>query len=118
MQKITNVASKRNFKIELIEVEPKQQIKFSGYSASTFKMEHTLPCIGYRVTCPDGKILAYTGDTMLCEALKALGENADLFVHEATYLHKDSRTRKAAQTFYSPASRDSGESLRRQGNLY
>ncbi|HYB03487.1 MAG TPA: MBL fold metallo-hydrolase [Nitrososphaerales archaeon] len=89
VQKITNVASKRNFKIELTEVEPKQQIKFSGYSAGTFKMEHTIPCVGYRVTCPDGKILAYTGDTMLCEALKGLGEGADLFVHEATYLHKD-----------------------------
>jgi ribonuclease Z len=89
VQKITNVASKREFKIELTEVEPKQTIKFSGYSATTFKMEHTVPCIGYRVTCPDGKILAYTGDTMLCEALKSLGENADLFVHEATYLHKD-----------------------------
>jgi ribonuclease Z len=89
VQKITNVASKRNFKIELTEVEPKQQLKFSGYSASTFKMEHTVPCIGYRVTCPDGKILAYTGDTMLCEALKSLGEDADLFIHEATYLHKD-----------------------------
>ncbi len=89
VQKITNVASKRNFKIELIEVEPGQTIKFSGYSAATFKMEHTVPCIGYRVTCPDGKVLAYTGDTMLCEALKSLGENADLLVHEATFLHKD-----------------------------
>jgi ribonuclease Z len=89
VQKITSVASKRNFKVELTEVAPNQNMKFSGYSATTFKMEHTLPCIGYRIICPDGKIVAYTGDTMLCEALKSLGEEADLFVHEATYLHKD-----------------------------
>lgn len=89
VQTITNVASKRNFQIELTELEPKQKITFGDYSVETFKMEHTIPCIGYRVMCPGGKVLAYTGDTMLCEALKSLGENADVFIHEATYLHKD-----------------------------
>lgn len=89
VQRITDVASKRDFEIVLKEIEPLQQFKIDGYSVETFKMEHTLPCIGYRVTCPDGKILAYTGDTMLCEALKSLGADADLFIHEATYLHKD-----------------------------
>jgi ribonuclease Z len=89
VQKITNVASKSTFKIELGEIGPKQKFELEGYSVETFKMEHTIPCIGYRLTCPDGRILAYTGDTMLCEALKSLGAEADLFIHEATYLHKD-----------------------------
>lgn len=89
VQRITDVASKKNFEIILNEIHPLQSFDVSDYSVKTFKMEHTLPCIGYRVTLHDGKILAYTGDTMLCEALKSLGESADLFVHEATYLHKD-----------------------------
>ncbi|HXQ92510.1 MAG TPA: ribonuclease Z [Nitrososphaerales archaeon] len=89
VQKITNVASKREFQIELIELEPNQTISFSGYSADTFEMDHTIPCIGYRITCPDQKILSYTGDTMPCPSLKALGRKADLFIHEATYLEKD-----------------------------
>jgi len=89
VQKITNVASKRNFKMQLIEIAPKQKFDAGDYSVETFKMEHTIPCIGYRLSCSDEKILAYTGDTMLCEALKSLGNEADLFIHEATYLHKD-----------------------------
>lgn len=89
VRKITSVASKNTFKIELEEISPKENIDLDGYTAETFKMEHSIPCIGYRLTCPDGKVLAYTGDTILCEALKSLGAEADLFIHEATYLHKD-----------------------------
>jgi ribonuclease Z len=95
VQKITNVASKRSFQIEITEVEPKQTVSLGDYSFETFKMEHTVPCIGYRLSCPGGKIVAYTGDTMLCEALKGLGEDADVFIHEATYLHKDLELAKA-----------------------
>jgi ribonuclease Z len=89
IQKITNVASKRSFKIELSEIEPGQKFEAADYSVETYKMEHTIPCNGYRLILPGGKILAYTGDTMLCEALKSLGDSADLFIHEATYLHRD-----------------------------
>ena len=52
-------------------------------------MDHTIPCLGYRLTCPDQKILSYTGDTMPCLPLKALGREADVFIHEATFLQKD-----------------------------
>ena len=89
VQKITNVASKREFQIEIIELVPNQTISFAGYSADTFEMDHTIPCLGYRITCPDQKILSYTGDTMPCLSLKALGREADVFIHEATFLQKD-----------------------------
>ena len=89
VQRITKVASKREFQIELLELVPDQTISFAGYLADTFKMDHTIPCIGYRITCPDQKVLSYTGDTMPCPSLKALGRKADVFIHEATYLQKD-----------------------------
>lgn len=89
IQTITNVASKRDFKIDLNEIEPKQKLSLESSTVETFKMEHTIPCIGYRLTLSGGKVLAYTGDTMICEALKSLGQDADIFIHEATYLHRD-----------------------------
>lgn len=89
VQRITEVASKRDFDITLTEVQPRQSLGVGDYVVETFKMEHTLPSVGYRVTLPEGKILAYTGDTTLCEALKPLGESTDLFIHEATFLHED-----------------------------
>jgi ribonuclease Z len=89
IQKITNVASKREFQIELVELRPNQYFQFSGYSVDTFEMDHTVPCIGYRIVCPDGKVLSYTGDTMPCPSLKELGRKADLFIHEATFLSRD-----------------------------
>ncbi len=89
VQKITNVASKKGFQIYFTEIGPGEKFSLEGYSASTFKMDHTIPCLGYRLTCPDGKILAYTGDTQPCEDLTLLGKNADVFIHEATFLQKD-----------------------------
>jgi ribonuclease Z len=89
VQKITNVASKREFQIELVELVPNQTIIFAGYSADTFGMDHTIPCLGYRITCPDKKILSYTGDTMPCPSVRALGREVDVFIHEATFLQKD-----------------------------
>lgn len=89
VQKITNVASKRNFELRITEVEPGRIFRVGDYPVESFKMDHTIPCNGYRVTVSNNKILSYTGDTMPCEALKDLGNNADVLVHEATFLHKD-----------------------------
>ncbi len=89
VQKITNVASKRNFELQIEETEPGNSFVLADYSVTPFKMDHTIPCNGYRVTCKDGKVLAYTGDTKPCEALSDLGRNSDVFIHEATFLHKD-----------------------------
>jgi ribonuclease Z len=89
IQKITNVASKREFQIELMEVEPNQKFSFEGYTADTFQMDHSIPCLGYRIICPDQKIMSYTGDTQPCTSENHLGRKADVFIHEATFLQKD-----------------------------
>jgi ribonuclease BN (tRNA processing enzyme) len=43
----------------------------------------TLECFGYRVECDDG-VIAYTGDTSLCDALVPLAQGADVFVAECS----------------------------------
>ncbi|MFC4556537.1 MBL fold metallo-hydrolase [Georgenia faecalis] len=55
-----------------------------------FEVEHPLPAYGVRVTGPreDGTgegVLAYTGDTDLCEGLGPLARGADLLLAEAAF---------------------------------
>lgn len=90
VQKITNVALHRNFKINLNEVPPNQDINIGSYKCRTFEMDHTIPCLGYRLLSgTSGKIIAFTGDTQPCSSINSLGNGADLLIHEATYLERD-----------------------------
>jgi ribonuclease Z len=88
VQRITNVAFHRKFQINLKELSPNEKFRTGDRSVSTFEMDHTLPCLGYRVES-DGKVISFTGDTQPCGSLEALGKNADAFIHEATFLQKD-----------------------------
>jgi ribonuclease Z len=90
IQNITAVASLRNFKIDLKELKPGQRLLTQGFEVEMFQMDHTLPCLGYRLkSASSGKIVSYTGDTQPCDSSVPLGKNSDLYIHEATFLQKD-----------------------------
>ena len=88
VQKITNVAFNKRFQIILKELSPNQKFSTGKQEISTFEMDHTIPCLGYRVNS-NGRIISFTGDTQPCGSLEELGRRADLFIHEATFLQKD-----------------------------
>ncbi|MGI0090662.1 MAG: MBL fold metallo-hydrolase [Nitrososphaerales archaeon] len=89
VQKITNVASNRKFRINLNELSPNQRFSAGkNAGATTFEMDHTVATLGYRIEL-GGKIISFTGDTQPCASLTDLGRDADLFIHEATFLEKD-----------------------------
>jgi ribonuclease BN (tRNA processing enzyme) len=55
------------------------------FRITPFEMEHIgVLSLGYRIEA-NGAVLAYTGDTGLCDAATALGRDADLYLCEATY---------------------------------
>ena len=54
------------------------------YTARTVVHSEHLECFGYRVEI-DGRVLAYSGDSTLCDALVTLGEGADVFVLECSF---------------------------------
>ena len=89
VEKITSVASHRVFQIEFLELNAGDTIEFENFKTTAFAMDHTIPCLGYRLQYSSGKILSYTGDSMPCPSMESLGKGADLFIHEATYLDKD-----------------------------
>jgi ribonuclease BN (tRNA processing enzyme) len=57
--------------------------EWAGAHVETIKMEHTptLTALGYRVQM-EGRLLAYTGDTRICEAVDRLADHADLLIVE------------------------------------
>lgn len=97
VQKITNVAADRKFKIRLTELEAHDdRFKLGGLEVRAFPMEHSIDCFGYRIEAPRGSnrntrkiIISYTGDTEPCSESARLARDADLLIHEATFLEKD-----------------------------
>lgn len=56
-----------------------------GFPVEVFKMRHTNGGHGYRITLED-KIIAYSGDTGICPNSKLLSQNADLLIHECSFI--------------------------------
>jgi ribonuclease Z len=105
VEKITRVASNREFQIKLHELAPNNNESFDQISISAFEMTHTIPCIGYRIDAGDF-VLAYTGDTEPCEKSIELGANSDYFIHEATFLQREENlARKSKHSTASEAGR-------------
>lgn len=88
IQKTTNVAFNRLFQIKLKEISPTQEFQTKNQKVKSFEMDHTLPCLGYRLESR-GKVVAYTGDTQPCPSVNGLGGRSDIFIHEATFLQKE-----------------------------
>lgn len=108
IERITRVATNREFQIKLHELKPRSKEDFDHFSISCFEMQHTIPCIGYRVKGED-YLFGYSGDTEPCEEELKLGEECEFFVHEATYLEKDRD--KARRTKHSTA-REAGKAAK------
>ncbi len=88
VQKTTNVAFNRLFQIKLTELSLNQEFSMQNQKVRSFEMDHTLPCLGYRLESR-GKVIAYTGDTQPCPSVNGLGLESDVLIHEATYLQKE-----------------------------
>lgn len=71
-----------------LEVEPNRQQTVDDVCFQAFPMKHSrgkLASFGYRLQLA-GKVLAYTGDTELCDELFALAAEADVLVLDCNYI--------------------------------
>lgn len=56
-----------------------------GFPVEVFKMRHAYENHGYRITL-EGKTIAYSGDTGICDNSLPLSQNADLLIHECSFI--------------------------------
>ncbi len=56
-----------------------------GFPVEVLKMRHNNENHGFRITL-EGKIIAYSGDTGICDNSKLLVQNADILIHECSYI--------------------------------
>lgn len=71
------------YPLELRELEEGEFIDFAGdFRVEPISVTHKENCFGYRMTVQN-KVLAFSGDTILCDSLVRLAKNADIFVCES-----------------------------------
>ncbi len=69
--------------LKLKEIE-EEELEFEAYKVKTLRMQHTPESLGYRIES-DGKALAYSGDTDICNNLIKLGQNADILILDCSF---------------------------------
>jgi len=60
-------------------------IEFGALSIETRRVYHPPESYGMRVTTENGTVLAYTGDTGMCDAVETLARDADVLLAEASW---------------------------------
>jgi ribonuclease BN (tRNA processing enzyme) len=74
----------QSYTLNIMEMQDKE-IVFSDFSLQGFHLEHSDHSIGFRVTTPGGKAVAYSGDTDYCPNLILLAREADLLILECSF---------------------------------
>ncbi len=74
-----------NIKVHELE-EGKNEL---GFPVEMFRMKHAFENHGFRVSL-ENKIIAYSGDTGICDNSKLLAQNADILIHECSHLKAES----------------------------
>lgn len=66
-------------------------IEFGALKILTRQVFHPPESYGSRITSDTGKVLAYTGDTGMCDAVRELAAGADVLLAEASWTHAEDR---------------------------
>ena len=79
------LAKDAGYRLLFREVEQGVEAEVAGMTYVAREVAHVpeFPCFGYRATI-DGRTIAYSGDSTLCDALVELGAGADVFVLECS----------------------------------
>ena len=67
----------------IVEIAPGSSLERGRYRVRTEEMKHLKTSLGFRFE-EQGTVLAYTGDTEVCDEAVALGKDADLFLIECS----------------------------------
>lgn len=68
-----------------VNVTVTDKIKELPFKLEVFDVLHSVKCYGFRLHA-DGAVIGYTADSGICNNLYKIGNNADVFITECTYL--------------------------------
>lgn len=82
-------AVRRSWDLSVRELSPGDEGDLAGLRVAAFAADHMDPphqplCL--RITAPDGKVVAFSGDSAICDGLLAAARGADLLVAECSSL--------------------------------
>ena len=96
-------------------VAPGERREIGGFAVEFFGVEHRVPTVAVRVG-HGGRTLAYSADSVPCDALVACARDADLFVCDALCSALDGADRAArARQLMHPIAREAAELATRAG---
>jgi len=72
------------FKLDVIETMEGSFLP-GGAKVKVKRVEHTRNSVGIRLSCPEGGVLAYSGDTGYCRSVIDLAFGADLLIIESSF---------------------------------
>lgn len=78
-----------NYKVNLVPLKEGDYKQPFGFTCK--KLKHTDTSLGYRLYV-DGKIVVYCSDTAICENDRLLAQDADLLIHECTFVPGETST--------------------------
>jgi ribonuclease BN (tRNA processing enzyme) len=80
------------FPLEIVELEPERPRALGAVTVTPYVVQHPCgaPPLALRIEC-DGRIIAYSGDTVWTPSLTEAARGADLFIAEAYTSHPKSR---------------------------
>ncbi|SIS23742.1 cyclic nucleotide-degrading phosphodiesterase [Williamsia sterculiae] len=64
-----------------------QQVRLGGMAILPRTVAHPPSTVGLRITGPEGEVLAFSGDSGVCDTLVELASDADVFLCEASWTH-------------------------------
>ena len=94
--------------VRRIEVEPGERREIDGFAVTFFEVQHRVPTVAVRVEHA-GRTLAFSADSVPCDAVVACAREADLFLCDALYTERDGPTLAArARALMHPTGREAG----------
>lgn len=77
--------------IDLRLLEDRRTVEFGALTVEARRVFHPPEAYGLRFTDPDGRSLAYSGDTGMCDEVVELARGVDVFLCEASWTHSPDR---------------------------
>ncbi|NLU83960.1 cyclic nucleotide-degrading phosphodiesterase [Rhodococcus sp. HNM0569] len=68
-----------------------EPVVFGGVTLTPVRVNHPPESYGVRIVDADGRVLVYTGDTGMCDAVVELARGADVLLSEASWTHSPDR---------------------------